>query len=227
MNRPYSSVIDALSSEDQSILFDRLVRRRLDAGEPLYFAGERIRRAHVLGIGLLKLAARSPEGDETILSLAMPGDIVGEVAMLDDLPQHLDAVAAAPSVTYGVDADLLVELVGRNPQAGLALARQMAQRLRWVCDAALERTSSEVPARLAGRLLDLADMLGRMESGAIEMELPLAQHDLGSLAGMCRESACKTLRRFKADGLLDYRGRRLRILRPDLLERIRCGARTP
>ena len=95
-------------------------------------------------------------------------------------------------------------------------------------DTAVERTSSEVPARLAGRLLDLADLLGTVRQGAVEMELPLAQGDLGRLAGMCRESACKTLRRFKSQGLLDYRGRRLRILRPDALERwsSRCKHRS-
>ncbi len=225
MTHSSSSVIDALRGPDRVLLQDRLVPRRLARGDVLYFAGDRRRRIHLVSSGVLKLAARTAEGDETILFLALPGDLLGEVAALDDLAQPLDAVAAAESVVLGMDADLLVEILERNPAASLELARQMGRRLRWICDSALERTSSEVPARLAGRLLDLADLLGQMERGAIEMDLPLAQHDLGSLAGMCRESACKTLRRFKAEGLLDYRGRRLRILRPDALERIRCSGR--
>lgn len=223
MAHPSSPVLDALSDGDRTIVRDRLVRRQLDSAEPLYFAGDRKRRVHLVSSGVLKLAARTAEGDETILFLALPGDLLGDIASLDDLPQPLDAVAAAPSVVFGIDADLLVEILERNPIAAIEFARQIGRRLRWMCDAALERTSSEVPARLAGRLLDLADLLGRMDQGAIEMNLPLAQHDLGSLAGMCRESACKTLRKFKADGLVDYRGRKLRILRPDALEKIRCA----
>ena len=222
---PSSPVLDALDDPDRHLLHDRLVPRRLAAGDALYFAGDRRRRIHLVASGVLKLAARTAEGDETILFLALPGDLLGDIASLDDLPQPLDAVAASATLVLGMDADLLIEILERNPAAALALARQMGRRLRWMYDAALERTSSEVPARLAGRLLDLADLLGRMERGAIEMDLPLAQHDLGSLAGMCRESACKTLRRFKAEGLLDYRGRHLRILRPDALERIRCAGR--
>lgn len=224
MSHP-SPVLDSLCESDRSIIVDRLVRRRLSSGEALYFAGEHQRRMHVVVSGLLKLTARSADGNETILFLGLPGDVLGDIAALDDLPQPLDAVAAAPTTVYGIDADLLVEILERNPAAMLELARQLGRRLRWMCDAALERTSSEVPARLAGRLLDLADLLGKMDRGAIEMDLPLAQHDLGSLAGMCRESACKTLRRFKAQGLVDYRGRTLRILRPDALERIRCAGR--
>jgi CRP-like cAMP-binding protein len=53
----------------------------------------------------------------------------------------------------------------------------------------------------------------------------VAQGDLGRLAGISRESTCKALRSFQSQGLLDYRGRRLRILRPDVLERIRCTGR--
>ena len=221
-----SPVLDSLRPHDRTRLLDRCVPRLLRPGERLYLAGERARRAHLVTAGIIKLTARNPEGDETILCLAVPGELIGEVATVDGLPQPLDAVAATRSEVVGLDADLLLEVLGDNPGAALELARLMAQRARWICDTALERTASAVPARLAGRLLDLADILGRVERGAIEVELPLAQADLGRLAGMCRESACKTLRRFKAAGLVDYRGRSLRILRPDALERIRCGGRS-
>ena len=220
-----SPVIAALNERDRAIALDRMVRRRLDPGEPLFFAGEAKPWVHVVEEGLLKLSARSPEGEEAILFLALPGDLVGEIAALDDLPHALDAAAITTTEVLGFDAELMADLLSRNPKATLELSRQLHRRLRWVCDTTLERTASEVPARLAGRLLDLADLLGRMRGGTIEMELPLAQHDLVSLAGMCRESACKTLRKFKAAGLVDYRGRRLRILQPEGLERIRCAGR--
>jgi hypothetical protein len=42
---------------------------------------------------------------------------------------------------------------------------------------------------------------------------------------MCRESACKTMSKMKKQGVIDYKGRKLRILRPDVLEKIRCAGR--
>jgi CRP/FNR family transcriptional regulator len=204
---------------------DRGVPRTLEAGEILYLAGDRERRVHIVADGVIKMTARDAQGAETILFLAMPGDVVGDVAALDDLPQPLDAVAATRCTVVGVDADLFVDVISASRSAVLELGRALAGRTRWVCDTALERTSSEVPARLAGRLLDLADLIGYVKQGTIEMELPLAQRDLGRLAGMCRESACKTLRRFKAQGMVDYEGRRVRILNPAALERVRSGGR--
>lgn len=223
-----SPVLDRLCEPDRMRLIDRAVPRHLGPGERLYLAGDRARRAHLITSGLIKLVARDGEGKETILCLALTGEITGDTAAVDGLPQPLDAVAATHTDVLGFDADLFIEVLSRNPAAAMQLSLTMAERMRWICETALERTSSEVPARLAGRLLDLADILGHVTDGAVELELPLGQGDLGGLAGMCRESACKTLRRFKAEGLLDYRGRRLRILRPDVLHRIKCsGRRTP
>jgi CRP/FNR family transcriptional regulator len=197
----------------------------LEPGDILYLAGDDASRLYVVESGVLKYTARDGEGAETILGLAVEGDLVGEIAMLDGDLQPLDAVAATECRVMGLDAAFFLELLRENPDASLELATTLAQRNRWLGSAALERTSGEVPQKLAARLLDLAELLGRVHGQTIELDLPLPQKDLGRLAGMCRESACKTMRRFQADGLLDYRGRRLRIHRPDLLHKIRCSGR--
>jgi CRP-like cAMP-binding protein len=203
----------------------RAVPRHLSPGDILFLAGDGPERIYVVNTGVLKFSARDGEGAETILGLAVEGDLVGEVAALEDTLQPLDAVAATASDVVGFETEMLLELIRANNDAALEVARALAQKTRWLASAALERTSGELPQRLAGRLLDLADLLGRVKGDAIELELPLAQKDLGRLAGMCRESACKTLRHFQSEGLLEYRGRRLRIHRPDLLHKIRCAGR--
>jgi CRP/FNR family cyclic AMP-dependent transcriptional regulator len=218
-------LLDSLSARDRDVVLARAVRRTLRRGEHLYLAGQRTSRAHVVEGGLLKLVGRNGDGRTSVLCLARPGELVGDLAALHGRPQPLDAVAATRCEVLGLDADALLAALRAAPGAALAAAATMAERLRWVSTAALERSTSPVPARLAGRLLDLGELLGTPAGGAIEVDLPLGQDDLGRLAGMCRESACKTLSAFRRRGLLEYRGRRLRILRPDALERIRCTGR--
>ena len=220
-----NTVLDPMTPADRERLLARSVERRLVRGDVLAFAGDRPERVHALVSGVLKLVGRDAEGNETILGLCLPGDVAGAVAAVDRRPQPYDYVAATAVTALGMDAEAFAEALERNPRACLALARLLAGRTRWLCDAALERTSAHVPSRLAGRLLDLADLLGRREGTAIDMDLPFPQRDLGGLAGMCRESACKTLSRWKSEGTVDYRGRRLRILRPDVLYRIKCAGR--
>ncbi|MFN2389559.1 MAG: Crp/Fnr family transcriptional regulator [Actinomycetota bacterium] len=225
MQRSHSSVLDALGAAERRRLWARSVTRSLRRGESLHLAGERAGRVHLVRDGVLKLSARNAAGGEAILGLAVPGQLVGEVPALDGGAHPLDAIAVVSSAVTGFPVDLFVEVVERSPSAAVELARRAAARERWLVDAVVERSVAEVPARLAGRLLDLADLLGSVKEGAVELDLPLDQDDLGRLAGMCRESACRTLRRFKARGVVDYRGRTLRILRPDVLEKIRCAGR--
>lgn len=225
MNSHHCPVMSALPVRDRHRLLDRAVPRSLERDETLHFAGERSERIHLVIDGVLKFVAREGGGNETILGLAAPGDVVGELATIDGLHHPVDVIAATAAEVVGMDAEIFIEAVVRSPEAARSLLQLQTARLRWIYGSATERSTSTVPARMAGRLLDLADMIGRIEGGSVAVDLPLKQTDLGRLAGVCRESACKTLRNFKSQGLVDYRGRRLRILRPDALERIRCAGR--
>jgi CRP/FNR family cyclic AMP-dependent transcriptional regulator len=220
-------VLESLAPSDRALLLERAVPRTLRRGQSLYLAGEPARRAHIVAAGVIKLSFRNVQGRSTILGLALPGEIVGDVGALDGRPQPLDAVAATRSEVVGIAADMLMEMVGSSPAAALELARSFARSLRYIYGSAAERTTGTCPARLAGRLLDLAHALGHARTWGIELDLPLAQEDLGQLAGMSRESTCKTLRTFKRAGLLDYRGRRVHILHPRALESIRDSGVTP
>jgi CRP/FNR family cyclic AMP-dependent transcriptional regulator len=220
---PRPTLLDALDPSERARLLERSVPRHLAPGTILSLAGQTASRVHLVENGVVKLTARDGEGRETILALAVRGDVLGDLAAIDQRPQPVDSIAATPCDLIGLDSQVLSDVLARNPAAAFAMTRSLASRLRWVCGTALERTSASVPARLAGRLLELADLLGRVDDDAVEIEVPLGQADLGRLAGMCRESACKTLRQFKQGGLIDYRRSRLRILKPDALEAIRTG----
>ena len=62
-------------------LCERLVRhpaRRVPANQFLYFMGAPARRLYILKGGLVKTSRTSPAGDEMLLQLHQPGDILGE-----------------------------------------------------------------------------------------------------------------------------------------------------
>lgn len=220
-----SSVIGKIEEPRRRGLLDRGCVRDLRRGEYLFFKGDPARRVWSIESGVMKLCLSDEAGRMDLLGVAPTGDILGELAATDGDTQPFDAVAATPCTLISLDAALFMETVLSSPAASGELCAQMAARARSVMEAVTERTNGDITARLAGRLLDLAEVLGRMSAGTIEMEVPLAQEDIGRLAGMCRESTCRTMRRLKKDGILDYHGHRLRILRPDALERLRCGGR--
>lgn len=214
-----SPVIDALDERTRASLLDHAVTRRVEAGTRLHLAGETSQRTHLVRSGLIKLVGSTFEGDETILMLVLPGELVGDAPLADDAAHPLEAVAASAATVTGFDTRTLRAAITASPRASAELARCLAQRVRWMCAVTVERTYAEVPERLAGRLLDLAPLMGG--NGSYELQLP--QRDIAGLAGMCRESACKAMRRFRRAGAIDYRRGRVRVLRPEVLEAIRFG----
>jgi CRP-like cAMP-binding protein len=214
-----------ISLRDRSRLTERAVPRFLDRGDVLFLAGDPGGRTCLVTSGAIKLVGRDERGRETILALALPGDLVGAEAAIDGLPQPTDAIAATRTTVLGLDPRLLASTMNKDGRAAVAVARAVASRLRWSYASTLERSGLGATARLAARLLELADVLGRPCGDAIEVDLPMGRADLAGLAGMCRESASKALGQLKRDGLVDCRGRRVRILRRDLLDRIRTQGR--
>lgn len=180
-------------------------RRILSRGTILHLAGDPPGPVHLVESGALKFVDRDEDGRETIVGLALPGDCAGDVAAVDGRPQPYDAVALLHTVVAVLD-----------PSAAEAVVTpSLARRARRLAAMVHERSAAHAGARVASCLLDLA------HNG--ELRVPLAQGDIGRLAGASRETVCKELKRLRAAGAVAYRGRTLRILRPDVLERLRCG----
>jgi CRP-like cAMP-binding protein len=213
-------ILAELSSTELELVLNRAVPRRLPRGEHLYVPGCGRGRVHFLRHGILKLVAVAYDGPETIVGIALPGDLVGEVAGVEPGPHPLAAIAATDCDLLGVDARVLIETVCRNERAALALARTLARQLRWATEAILERSAGAASHRLAGRLMHVSGRVGRSR-------VRLTQKDLALFAGVSRESACRTLGHLKRDGVVHYNRAGLRVLRPDLLERLRCSRRAP
>ncbi|HVL65269.1 MAG TPA: Crp/Fnr family transcriptional regulator [Actinomycetota bacterium] len=182
----------------------RLVRK-LERGSFLHLAGDAAGNSvHLLESGLLKLVARAEDGRESIVDLVLPGEVADDIAAIDGLPHAFDAIAVVDSTVVVLDPAVSSELV----------AASLAARVRRLGSAVHERSGSAREA-LAGRLAELA------RAGA--RSVPLAQADLGRLAGTSRETVCRELARLRRTGAVSYRSRSVRILRPELLDRLRCG----
>lgn len=196
-------------------------------GRSFIWAGTEAETLYLLISGVAKLIARDLNGKETILSLAPPGELVGDIAALSGQKHFFDAVAATSCSAAAIDASIVLDALTRSPRAALVVAASISRRMETLSRSALERASADVPARLAGRLLYLAELLGNRREGSVDIDMPLAQADIGRLADMSRESACKALNRFQRAGLVDYQRTRLRILRPEQLGAIRASAEMP
>ena len=80
----------------------------------------------------------------------------------------------------------------------------------------------DVHGRLAKKLLELVEAHGRAENGAIEIDLRLTQDDLAAMVGAARASVNKLLGFYDQRGAILRRGRRIAILKPEMLSARAC-----
>lgn len=217
--------LESLSPAELRAVWDRSRVRDLKAKEILFFEGEAEAHPTVVLDGYIRLERNTADGSRAVLGLRGPGEVLGELPMLDGGPQPYEANALGPSRVLQVGPAIFERTVASNPGAAASIAAGLSLQVRWSYEVCSDRISGAAKARVAGRILDVADVLGRVRDGAIEMAAPITQSDLAAMSGVCRESATRVVSDLKRQGAIAYSGRTLRVLRPDVLERIKCAGR--
>jgi CRP-like cAMP-binding protein len=217
--------LEALTPAQHALVRSRSRVRLLDRKEIAFFEGERRAHPSVILDGFMRLERGNPDGSRAVLALRGPGEIIGEMPTLDGGPQPTEANALTAAEILTIPTWLFEDVLAANPMACAAVAMGLAQQLRWAYEVCSDRVNGVAKSRVAGRILDIADVLGVVRDGAVEMVAPISQADLAGMAGVCRESATRVIGDLRRTGAIAYSGRRLRILRPDMLEKIKCAGR--
>src|SRR5690606_23923942 len=111
--------------------------------------------------GRVRISASGAGGREVFLNIMEPGDTFGEIAVMDGLPRTAGATALERTALIVLKRVDFLALVEREPQIALHLLKLLCQRLRWTSELVEESAFLSGPARLAKRLLILAELHGR------------------------------------------------------------------
>lgn len=193
---------------DEAML-DRLARlsqtHRLPAGSILFQQGEEGDALYGIAEGLVRIWVSGEGGKELTLALLEPGDVFGEVALLDGLTRSASADAVEDCLLVVVRREAFLPLL----EAESALARHvielLCERLRESTDRATEFAFLGLPARLARKLQALAVAHGQDDAqGAIRIALKLSQGELAQMLGVSREAVNKQLKLWAQEGLVRH-----------------------
>jgi CRP/FNR family cyclic AMP-dependent transcriptional regulator len=170
--------------------------RRLARGQVLFVEGEHSDHLYVVDRGRVKVLVSSTRGDELVLSVLGPGDALGELSALDGVDRSATAVALDDVWLWCVPADAVRGLLQRSPAVALAVAEELASRVRRLTGSAADLVFLDLPRRLAKLLVS-------DESAAAG----LTQSELGAQLGVTRQSLNRSLQRLQDRGwILVHRG---------------------
>lgn len=170
--------------------------------------------------GRIKISRLSGKGRELVLDILGPGDVFGEVGLVDEKPTRALAEAMEDSMVALIPGKDLKRCFERRPDLFMGLSHLMAARYQRLEDRLLELAFESTATRLARLLLQLSHEHGVRDRRGIFIPIILSQATLGGFLGVSREAVNMTISKLRERGVLTVESRHLIIHQQNLLEEL-------
>ncbi|MBI3193304.1 MAG: Crp/Fnr family transcriptional regulator [Ignavibacteriae bacterium] len=185
------------------------VRKKYKKGSIILLEEEAGAALFIIASGKIKIVRTDDEGREVILSILGENDFFGEMAILDGLARSATAVAITKTDLFMIHRQDFLKLLHEYPAVAISLLRELTSRLR-KADAQIKNLSlKDANGRVANVIIQIADDVGKIRKGRVEIDdLPL-QQDLANMAGTSRETISRMLHQFIKKGHVELQGNKL------------------
>lgn len=207
-------LLDALSERQMRRVQQMTRMAEIKRGQTIYLPGDPSDQVFLLKSGIVKIATRAPDGRDVILAFLHPGDVFGELALVDETPRDHVAVAYADAVICAMDRAFILQLMRECPELGYRITKLLGFRLRTFRARVEDLLCKSAAARVAHTLCDLASEHGVLDAQGSLIPFHLSQRDLGNLTGLTRETINIVLRDLRQRRLVETSGRYLRLRDP-------------
>jgi CRP/FNR family cyclic AMP-dependent transcriptional regulator len=160
-------------------------RRVYEQGAVIFLRGDPGDCLYGVVTGKVRISVSAPGGKELFLNIMEPGDSFGEIALLDGQPRTASATALAPAELVIIQREPFLALLRKEPSLAQHLIALLCQRARWTAELMEDSALLGAPARLAKRLLTLANLHGMSGTGGTR--LAISQEEIAQFLGLSRQ----------------------------------------
>ncbi len=207
--------------------FDNLLRaakpKIYKSRAPIFHEGDPGGSMLMVLSGQIKITSLAANGKECVLAFMGPGDVIGELTVLDGGARTASAQVIEASRVLELTRNAFMTVLENNPSTALKIIEILCKRLRTTSEMVEDAALLAAAPRLARTLLRLARSNGAQTDDGVMIDLPLSQSTLGAHAGLLRESVNRQLRAWETEEIVDRRDDRIIILREDVLSDISEG----
>lgn len=218
------SFLARLQPDERTALLELGVRRTLPSGAMVIFEREPEDRVMLLLGGRVKVTHVDRHGRELLLNIRDPGDLLGELALIDREPASVSVCTLEPAVAQLIGAGAFRAYLEATPPVAIALLEVLAGRFREELSTRLQFTEADTMGRLAARILELSRRYGQHDDGRVAVLMPISQEELATWAGASRASVAQALQAMRELGWIGTERRLLKIADTDAL-RARASSR--
>ncbi len=202
--------IDLLNYEKACNLYKR--------GDIIYHEGHRGNGVYCINRGIIKLYKTGIDGKEQIIRFAKPGDLIGFRSVLSEEVSCTTAKAIEDSVLCFIPSKLFIQLAKENPEFSMHLIRLSCKELGESNKYILDLAQKNLRERVAEVLLLLYDTFDIDIKNFIRVSL--TREEVANIVGTATESVIRQLSEFKKEGVIDLKGRKIKLIKLKELKKI-------
>ncbi len=174
--------------------------RSLTAGQALFKRGDPPCGLYAVLDGAVRISAVNAQGKEAVLSLVETPYWFGEICLFDNLPRTHDALAMGPCTLLQVPQASMLDILAKQPAYWRDVALLMSHKLRLSLINIEQMSLMPASARLAHRLLMIAEGYGEIDQARRTLQLP--QEDLAAMLGLSRQTTNSLLKTLEQQGII-------------------------
>ena len=191
--------------------------RHYPRGKKIFFEGDPVRQVMFLTTGSVKLVQSSPNGDEVMLRLVAPGEILP----FEHFPGciHCSTATVVQASTALIwEVSLFQALKHRFPILGRNLSHFLFRTLNQLEVRFREVSTDKVSRRLSCQLVRLLKKVGKPSNGHIDIEL--SRQDLAQMIGTTIFTVSRLLSLWAEQGIIEPRREVISVLNLSALEKL-------
>ena len=204
-------LFSGLSSRDRLKLAGSLRKRHYKTGEIVFHEGDPGDALYVVLSGTVRIYTGGREnGFETsVILFGRPGDVFGELALIDGEPRSASAKAMEDTTVYLMAREAFQWHMQTIPKLAINFMSLMSRNMRKNVEHMDSLSSQNVGERLAKLLVKLMDDFGRRQGQNVVLDLHLNQTELASMIGATRESTNRAMRSLKKQQIVERKDGKL------------------
>jgi len=202
-----------MNQEEIENLAGSIDTRAYAKGQKIFDYGQKASGLYIVCQGKMKIYKNTLDGKEQILYILTNGDFIGAFNLLKEDVFQFTAVAIEETTVSTLSKEAFNQVVLEHPSMTLKVLEKAYERIMKV-ESLVERLSTKnVDAKVAGLLVNLIPSFGSKTKEGIRLELTINREEMGSYAGIARETITRKLRLYEEMGIIKLIGAKVIVIK--------------
>jgi CRP-like cAMP-binding protein len=215
-----SLLFSGLQRAEIDLILREARSKKIGKGHTLFGQGDKAEFTFIVKSGQIKLFQSSRSGNQTLIRVIGPGEILAITTTLGILSYPATAEAERATELMALSAKQLEDLILKIPRLGINALKILSLRVREMQDRFSELAAEKLERRLARTLMRLTAQVGRKHERGVLLDLEISRQDLGEMAGTTVYSISRILSEWERAGILELGRKKVLIRSPHQLYQI-------